>query len=269
MDVEKIKTNFKRFFSNPNTFTFLLVILLIILVYLGYSYLINKAIQPTTVPYAMQEIHAKTMISQEMVGNVKISGTFVTASGQGLVRSSNQLIGKYIGEGYQVPEKSFFYKEMLADEKTAEKNVVADAPDGFTVFDLNVTFESTYGCSIMPGNYIDIYLKATDDDFVMFEKFIESIKVTRVVDKNGNDVFATLDETTGKKPKPEKIYFIVPTAYYELLRKALLINVTGLELIPVPRNAGYSENPKETGIASEAAEQFILNYSLPIGDAVD
>lgn len=266
MDVEKIKVNIKRFFSNPNTLTFLLVIALIVLIYFGYSYLIKKAIQPTTVPYALKEIHAKQEITSDAIGSVQISGTFVTASGQGLIRNAMQISGKYVAEGYQIPEKSFFYQEMLADEKTAEKNVVADAPDGYTVFDLNVDFHSTYGCSIMSGNYIDIYLKASDEGKIMFEKFIESIKVTRVVDGDGNDVFATYNEEEDGAMKPAKIYFVVPTSYYELLRKALLINAEDLELVIVPRNAGYTQNPKETAIVSEAAEEFILSKSYYLAE---
>ena len=50
--------------------------------------------------------------------------------------------------------------------------------------------------------------------------------------------------------------------YYELLKKAELIG--GITLIPVPRNAGYSENPEETIIANEAIENFILAKSVSV-----
>ena len=263
MNAENIKVNIKRFFSNPNTLTFLLVIALIVAVYFVYSYLVNRAVQPATLPYALQKIGAKKEITNEMVGTVKICGTFITQTGRGLVQNSRSLYGKYVAEGYQIPEKGFFYTEQLVDEKTAEKTTVADAPDGYTVFDLDVDFHSTYGCSIMPGNYIDLYFKAIDDDsFVMFGKFIESLKVTKVVDKDGNDVFALDDDT--KAPKPAKLYFIVPREYNDLLRKALLISSNNIEIIPVPRNAGYSENPKETQIVNEEIENFVLSKSVYI-----
>ena len=35
-----------------------------------------------------------------------------------------------------------------------------------------------------------------------------------------------------------------------------------MELIPVPRNAGYSENPKETAIANPNIENFIHNHAV-------
>ncbi len=265
MDTEKLKVNIKRFFSNPNTLTFLLVIALIVVVYFAYSYLVNRATQPATIPYALEKMTSKTEITQDKVGTVKISGTFITASGSGLIQSSMNVIGKYVAEGYQIPEKSFFYQEQLVDEKTAEKTTISDAPDGYTVFDLDVDFHSTYGCSIMPGNYIDLYFKATDDEgYVMFGKFIESLKVTKVVDKDGNDVFTYTDDT--KQPKPTKMYFIVPREYNELLRQAFLISSNNIEIIPVPRNAGYSENPKETSIANEEIENFILSKAVYVAN---
>lgn len=261
MNTDNIKVNIKRFFSNPNTLTFLLVIALIVAVYFVYSYMVNRAVKPASIPYALQKITSKKEITKDMVSNVKISGTFITQTGRGLIQNSRSLIGKYVAEGYQIPEKSFFYTEQLVDEKTAEKTPVADAPDGYTVFDLDVDFHSTYGCSIMPGNYIDLYFKATDDqDFIMFGKFVESLKVTKVVDKDGNDVFALEDDV--KQPKPSKLYFIVPREYNDLLRKALLISSNNIEIIPVPRNAGYSENPKETQIVNEEIEDFILSKSV-------
>ena len=265
MDTEKIKVNIKRFFSNPNTLTFLLVIALIVAVYFVYSYMVNRAVQPATVPYALQKITSKKEITADAVGTVKISGSFITNTGRGLVQSTGNIIGKYVAEGYQIPEKSFFYTEQLIDEKTAEKTTVSDAPDGYTVFDLDVNFHSTYGCSIMPGNYIDLYFKAIDDDgYVMFGKFIESLKVTKVIDKDGYDVFALDDDT--KTPQPKKIYFIVPLAYNELLRKAFLITSGNIEIIPVPRNAGYSENPKETQIVNDEITDFILSKSVYIAN---
>ena len=48
-----------------------------------------------------------------MVGTVKISGTFITQTGRGLVQNSRSLYGKYVAEGYQIPEKGFFYTEQL------------------------------------------------------------------------------------------------------------------------------------------------------------
>ena len=267
MDTERLKTNVKRFISNPNTLTFLLVIAMIVVIYFVYSYMVNRAVSPITVPYAAQLITSKTEILSEHVSTVKITGNFVTASGDALIQSKRQVIGRYVAEGYQIPKNSFFYTGALTDSKTASSSTQSDIPDGHTLYALDVDFHSTYGCSIMPGNYIDIYFKARADkedgeDKIIFDKFIQSLKVTKVVDKDGVDVFSLAD--SDKEPKPAKIYFVVPDDYNELLHQTELITSNDIELVPVPRNAEYSENPEETSIANEAIQQFILSKTLPI-----
>ena len=267
MDTERLKTNIKRFISNPNTLTFLLVIALIVVVYFVYSYMVNRAVSPITVPYAAQLITSKTEITTQYVSTVKITGNFVTASGDALIQSKNQVLGRYVADGYQIPKNSFFYTGALTDAKTASSSTQSNIPDGYTLYALDVDFHSTYGCSIMPGNYIDIYFKAESDKTegevkVIFDKFIQSLKVTKVVDKDGIDVFSLADDD--KEPKPSKIFFVVPDDYSELLHQAELISTNKIELIPVPRNAEYSENPEETSIANEAIQQFILSKTVPV-----
>lgn len=264
MDMSSVKTNVKRFFSNPNTLTFILVIVLIVVVYLVYNAMVNKAISPVTLPYATELLREKTQITNDKLGTIEISGSFITGSGEGLIQSKGQLLDSYIAEGYQVPAGSFFYNETLMDEKTAGKNKFDGMPDNYSVFQLEVDFHTTYGCSIMPGNYIDLYLKAYTDqtadgvERVIFDKFIESIQVYDVVDEDGNNVFTYTED--GDEPEPKWLYFAVPIEYYELLQAAVLTEK--MELIPVPRNAGYSENPKETSIANPNIENFIHNHAI-------
>lgn len=264
MKIEELKTNIKRFFSNPNTLTFLLVIVLIVVVYFVYLYMIERAVNPVNIPYATKLIKEKTEITTDLISNVKISGNFVTASGEGLVQNMNVVLGKYVAEGYQVPQNGFFYNSALTDESESQETMFAGIPDNYAVYALDVDFHSTYGCSIMAGNYIDLYFKAIDQQDgkakVIFDLFIKSIKVAKVVDENGNDVFTYTDDDD--EMEPTRMYFIVPTEYFELLRKAELIRNYNIEIIPVPRNAGYSENPEETEIANTAIEDFILAQTV-------
>ncbi len=258
MDLEKIKTGIKRFFSNPNTLTFLLVIVLIIIIYVVYSYMINRAIAPVTVPYCTKKALSMNEITDDYISTVKISGNFVTANGSGLVQNTRNVKNKYVAPGYFIPENSFFYTEALADSSVQEKTSFSDLPDGYTIYNLPVTFHSTYGCSIMPGNYIDLFFKAEDPENegkIIFTKFIESIKVLKVINKEGLDVFT---EATDDNPKPKEMWFAVPDAYHELLRLAEDIKEYKIEIIPVPRNSGYTESPKETQIVNDAIESFIL-----------
>lgn len=268
MDTEKIKTSIKRFFSNPNTLTFFLVIGLVVVVYFIYNYTVSRAISPVTIPYSTKMLTSKTQITNDAIGTVKISGSFVTLSGNGLIQSKARILNQYVAEGYQIPQNSFFYKEAIVDENQVSKTPFADLPDNYNIYNLPVDFHSTYGCSIMPGNYIDLYFKAKDTEStgskIIFELFIKSIQVYKVVDKDGVDVFSYAD--SDKEPTPKYIYFAVPNEVFELLRKAEKVPKGNIEIIPVPRNAGYSENPEETTIANEAVENFILSQTEYIAD---
>ena len=78
---------------------------------------------------------------------------------------------------------------------------------------------SSYGNSIYPGNYIDIYLKAINkveegqqatQDKIMVGKLLKNIKVLAVKDSNGEAVFSNLDE----QRTPAMVIFAVPEKYF-------------------------------------------------------
>ena len=271
MDMGKLKTNIKRFFSNPNTLTFLLMIVLIVVIYVIYSYMITAAVKPSSLPYAKELIKEKTEITDEMIGKVNISGTFISNDGDNLVQNKNKIKGKYVNKGYTITQNSFFYDEALTTETVSEETWLTHIPDGYTIYKLPVSFHLTYGNSIMPGNYIDIYLLAgidfvgkdnvTDESEqkLVYAQFVKSIQVLAVVDEKGLDVFMNTDEE--KEPSPKYLYFSVPNEIYELLYKA---NMLGAKFIPVPRNAGYSENPEETEITNATLQAIIENSSVAI-----
>ena len=261
INIDDLKMNLKKFFSNPNTLTFILVIVLIVIVYFFYSYLVRQATSPIKVPYATELITAKSEIKTSMVANVQISGTFTSTSGSGLAQTQGAVIGKYVAEGYQVPKFSFFYKEALTDEESVDTTAFDGIPDNYTIYALEVDFNTTYGCSIMPGNYIDLYIQSSyvgdtgDEPKVIFQQFIKSIRVERVVDEEGMDIFS-IENETDETLKPKLLYFSVPIAHYELLKKAEKVQ-TDIKLVPVPRNAGYSAIPENTEIVNRAIVDFI------------
>ena len=173
----------------------------------------------------------------------------------------NAIRNKYVKPGYMIPENSFFYQEAIAESSIADKTSFSDLPNDYTIYELKFGtngFHETYGCSIMTGNYIDLYFQSQDTSDqthpkLIFEKFITSIQVLKVIDKNGLDVFT---ESPDEEPKPTAMWFAVPTQFFELLRIAE--NLPGSKIIPVPRNAAYSTNPGDTEIANDAVEAFIL-----------
>ena len=138
-------------------------------------------------------------------------------------------------------------------------SLTENIPDGNTIVSLPVTTETTYGNSIFPGNYIDLYYVGTYNGKTLIGKFIESIKVLSVTDSAGNNVF----EQSSNVPSPSYLIFSVPEDMHLLLKKALYLNGT---IFPVPRNAEYSKNPKATVISSTQIQQIILSQTVNVSE---
>lgn len=255
-----IVTTIKRFLGNKNTVTIIGVILGILVLYIGYNYRVKQATTPVTVPYAKQEISSRTLITSEMIGYMEVSSSVVNSS-TNLITNAGDLINHYVAFGTTIPANSMFYKSQVLTSDEMPDSAFADIPDGYTIFSLSVNQHTTYGNSIYPGNYIDLYFKAVDEtQKIMFGKLIESIEVLAVKDSNGNHVF----ETTVESRTPAELLFAVPDDMYLLLMKAGYITGSSIEIIPVPRNASYSANPGETVVSSDVIRDFILSKSATI-----
>ena len=254
--------NLKRFLSNKNTVTILGVVAGVLVLYIGYNWRVNQAIKPVTVPYAKVEISSRTPITEDMIGYMEVSGSLINKS-PNLVQNIGQILNKTAAYGVTIPANSFFYTDLLntSEERDSE---FANIPDGYTIYQLPVDLHKTYGNSISPGNYIDLYLKAEDEsNKIIFGKLIESIEVLEVKDSNGDNVF----ETTAEARTPDQLYFAVPNDLYLLLMKAKFVD-GNIDIIPVPRNASYSENPGETKVSSDYIKNFILAKTATIPDNI-
>ena len=256
----------KRFLTNKNTVTIIWVLVGVLVIYIGYNWRVKEAVTQVSVPYAKQEITSRTKITEDMVGSIKIPKSMLNSS-DNIVQNNAAVVGKYVTYGAIIPMNSLFYSELLIDKDKMPDSAFADIPDGYTVYSLSVDLHSTYGNSIFPDNYIDLYIKAMEDDKVIFGKMIESIKVLAVKDSEGRHVFETATETR----QPAELLFAVPNNMYSLLMKAGYVTTGNIEIIPVPRNASYSANPGDTQVSSEYIQEFILNQSvaLPEEDAED
>jgi len=252
-------TNIKKFLKNKNTVTILGVILGVVVLYIGYNYRVKQAIELVSVPYATQAIGGKTKITSEMISTVEVNNSFLK-NNPNVIRDINQLIDHYVDFGHPVPEGSFFYTEQVVEEKELNDSAFNDIPDGYTIYSLGVNLHTTYGNSIYPGNFIDLYLKAVDDTGrLIYGEFIESIEVLAVKDGSGNHVFESTNAGT-----PSELLFAVPDDMYELLMKADLLTSNSIEILPVPRNASYTANKGETSVKSNYLKQFILAKSATI-----
>lgn len=245
----------KRFFKNKNTVTIFAIVLSLVIIYFAYSARIKKATEPKIVPYALRNIEPRTEVTAEMIGTRKVPGSVITPN---VITDTKSIIGKYVSNKVEIPKDSLFYRNTLLTWEELPSSLSENIPEGNTIVALPVTLESTYGNSIFEGNYIDLYYSGRDKDGkVLVGKFIESIKVLAVTDSAYNNIF----EKTENAGTPAYLIFSVPEDMHLLLRKALYLSGT---ILPVPRNAEYSKNPKKTRVSSSYIQNLILNQTINV-----
>ncbi len=245
----------KRFLTNKNTITIIAIIGSLLLLYWAYNKRIEDATSPKSVVVAISELGPRTLITNDLITVKKIPGSVI----KGAYASTSDVINKYVSNDAVIPANGMFYEDMVKTWDQLPRSVYGDIPNGNTVVALQVSIDSTYGNSIFPGNYIDLYYKDIDENGkLMVQKFIESIKVLAVVDSSGKSVF----ETNGALLAPAYLYFSVPEDMHLLLRKASYLSG---EIFPVPRNAKYSSgNTKETRVVSTFIKEYILNQTIDV-----
>lgn len=247
-------TKFKRFISNKNTVTILCVVVGLVVLYIGYNYRVESKINPRTVPYAKVDLEARHIITAEDIGYMEVNSD-VLSRATNLITDRNELIGKEVTYGNNIPKNGLFYEGDVTDPSLSPDYVLNDIKDGYTVFSLSVDSASTYGNSIHKNDYIDLWFKGTDDtNKIIYANLVESIQVLDVREKDA----ASLEASGGTTPS--ELLFAVPDELYSLLVKAQAIG----ELEAVPRNKSYTANPGETKVASETVKNFILTKSATI-----
>lgn len=250
-------TMVKRFIANKNTVTLIAIIICVIILYGFYNWRVKSSVTTTYVCYATQTIPARTEITSEMVSSVKI---LASSKKDNMYVNCDQVIGKYASYAAEIPMNSYFYQESVMTSEQMPNSAFENIPDGFTIYNLDVTFKSTYGNSIFPGDYIDLYLRTEDETgLLVYGKFIQSIEVLGVKDDAGLNVF----ETTVETRTPAQLLFAVPEDLYLLLKKAEYL---GLEIVIVPKNSNYTAEAGETLKSSAWLEELVIRQTADIPD---
>ena len=248
----------KKVLANKNTMTILLVLVGVVALYAVYNSKVKDAISLVKVPYAKAEITSRTKVSSDMIGYVQIQNSILKKY-KNIVKSSSDIIDHYINYGSTIPENSFFYSDVLLAKNVTPSSEIDSIKDGYTVFTLGVTFDSTYGNSIYPGNYIDLYVEGSVNGKILFGRLIKAIEVMGVFDADGNSVF----ESSSEQRTPKYMFFAVPDNIYKLLNTAEAI---GLTIYPIPRNATYSSDTDTPTIDSQYINNYILSKSASISN---
>lgn len=251
----------KKFMGNKNTVTILGVILCIVILVVGYNRTINSQIKLSTVPYALQTIQPKTLITSDMVGTMSVPQAFIKVGEY--YKNTSEVIGKYSNYNTMIAQGSIFYKDLLTDQKYLPDSYMYNVPKGSTVINYPVNMSTTYANSMMPGDYINIYFKAIlpasesedNKDTIMFGKFLSNIEILAVKDSSGQHVF----ENTEEKRTPAYMLFAVKEEQHLLIRKALYLqNKYNVELLLVPNTEEVSEDA-EVVLNSADITKFITD----------
>ena len=240
----------KRFLKNKNVVTVLLVIVAIVALYIGYTSSIKSQTNPVSIPVAAQTLPSEHQITSEDVKYVTVASSMVS---EGVVRYSGSIIGKYTNVNVTIPEGSMFYNDWLAEPDDIPGNWIEqlDYEAGELGYYMDVDIASTLGNSVLPRTYVDIYMKATDENgTVMFGKLLKNVKILVVHDSNGQNVF----NSSAEIGYPSKVGFAVSQDMYILLNKAEYLN---LELVLAPR--GYTV----------PTEDYVIVTSSTLRDYID
>ncbi len=240
----------QRFLKNKNTITILGIIIILIILYIGYSSQINSAVQPVSVPVATETIQPRTEITSDMVETVDMPSISISDN---VITNSANVIGKYSNVNAVIPKGSMFYDDTVITKSELPDSVFVKVKKGQVVYNFPVDMETTYGNSIYPGNKIDIYMKTGngEDEKVMLGKLVSNVEVLAVKDSDGKNVF----ENTEEDRTPAMLIFGVPDDINLLLRKASYMSSLGVELFPVPHGGKVST----TG-ATEVSTQQLADY---------
>lgn len=263
--MQNILIGVKRFFKNKNTVTIIGVIVCLGILYFVYDWRIRQATNPTTVAYAKVVIGPRTYITSDMVSTKKVPGELAAQ----IYTMPKDVIGKYVKNDVVIPVNGLFYKDYVGSWDDISDTIYDKIDNDHTIFALEVTKNNTYGNSIFPGNYIDLYYKQDVDGSgsIVIGKFIEGIKVLAVTDGNGKNVF----ETAGNPGTPKYIIFSVDEEMHLLLRKTKYVSqLNNGDLFPVPRNRNYSLNAKNVKpkVVNSEIKAMILDetYDVPLVD---
>lgn len=134
----------------------------------------------------------------------------------------------YTNVNATIPSGSLFYESLIVKEEELPDSFLIDIEEGFVAYNFSVDMKTTYGNSMYPGNYVDVYFKGVGDDgLLMVGKLVENVKILAVKDSSGRHVF----ENTTEERAPSQIIFAVTEDIHLLLRKAEYIQNAEIILV--------------------------------------
>lgn len=241
----------KQILSNKNTVTFIAAILIVLVLYIFYNWRVSQATSPIRIPYANQTINPRTKITNEMISYLEMPSTAVKGN---VVTNANNIVGMYTNVNGVIPAGSLFYSSQIVRQEELPDSFLLNIQDGYIPYNFDVNMKSTYGNSIYPGNYVDVYFKGVQNGKLMIGKLLENVKVLSVKDASGRPVF----ETSDNDRVPSQIIFAVTPEIHLLLRKAEYLSA--VNIIIVPNNTSLKLEDGEEDVAVTVKSETIKNF---------
>lgn len=246
----------KNLLANKNVVTILGAVLIVIVLYAFYKWRVNTAINPISVPYAKVTIGPRTKITNDMIGYLDIQQS--SMKGNVLTNVSTQIVGMYTNVNSTIPEGSMFYEGVVVRyEELADSFLIEMPKDSegnyMEAYNFKVNTEKTYGNSIYPNNYVDIYFKAKENGKIFYGKLASNVKVLAVKTSDGRHVFENINENL----QPSQLILAVTEDLFSLLRVGE--SITDSELIVVPTNVIYRYETEDE-IVTEVDETDVKSY---------
>ena len=253
--MNNLVNSLKRFFQNKTTVTILGVLLVLVILYWGYSSQVKKAVSQVSIPVASKTIQPRTLITADMVTTVDIASIAVTKN---IYTSAAAIIGKYSNVNTIIPQGGMFYSQSIISQSELPDSAFFDIGEDEIPYLYAVNMETTFGNSIYPGSKIDIYMRALDEDGkLMVGKLLSDVKVVAVKDSSGNNVF----ENTEESRQPSYLVFGLSDEIHILLRKAQYLSTNSVSLFPVP-HGGTVASEGEMRVSTEYLKDFINSKTV-------
>lgn len=255
MNSTKIKL--KKILSNRNTVMILCALAGIIVLFVAYNIRVNQAVQPIRVPVAAVTIQPRMKITDDMIEYKSVARDAIDP--ETALISADQIINYYSRVNTVIPKGSLFYTAAVVSKEERPDSYVDELEAGETLYSLGVDINDTYGNSLLPGSFIDIYIEtSSQQNKALIGRFISNIKLLAVKDSNGDNVF----ENSDVKRTPATIIFALPDELHTLLLGAQYINnISGAEPLrirPIPILVDDEDAADlKPSISNMATEEFV------------
>lgn len=249
----------KKIFGNKQVVTIIALIACFAILFFAYRYRVDKAISAVSVPIATRTLKPRELIDSSCFDTrKKLAQSMLTKN---VITSETELLGdktrpaKYVNYNTFIPEGSMFYRTAVTTWDHMPDSAWADIEEGNTLFSLKVSNETTYGNSIFPGDKIDLYYTNRDTaGNVFIGPLVKGITVLAVKDANGNHIF----KKSADQQEARALIFSVASKEFIFMKAA--DTLSGGEIVPVPRNANY--NPEDKQSVMDQTGNYINNFIM-------